>query len=465
MTTAAIVAGPSDAADRRFFGHPKGLGFILAGEAGYAFAYTGLQTMLTLYMTSVLLKPGHVEHVWGFGLYRAFLEGRGHAGTMTPLDLASHTYGLVLSTSYALPLLGGVLADRWLGQRRAVLWGLGVLTAAFVLLIREETFLVGLVAMIVGVGLEKTSMVGQIGRLYAAHDPRRTRAFGLFLITLNAGALVVPLVAGTLAERVGWTYGLTALAAGLALGTAGYGLGLRHMPPDRMQAGPVKGAPPLRLSRGDLRVVAALGALLVLNGLCIGLYNQAWNVLPVWTAAHVDRHILGWLTPVTWFATFDGVMTILGVALAVRLWAWQDARRTAPAEVPRLMTGLVMMLLGFAVLAATAWMARGGLAPLWPVLGFFVLVDFATPWLDTVVMAAVSRDAPASVNTTMIGVYYLAIGAGNYLTGWLGGFADHMSGPAFWLMHAGILAGALAALVMFGGVLRRALAAGTAAAA
>jgi len=462
--TPASTAADLAAVDRdgAFFGHPRGLGYILAGEAGYAFAYTGLQTMLTLYMTSVLLQPGHVEHVWGFGLYRALLEGRAHAGAMTPMDLASHTYGLLTSTTYALPLLGGFLADRWIGQRRAVLWGLGVLTAAFVLLVREETFLPGLALLIVGVGLEKTSMVGQIGRLYALGDPRRTRAFGLFLITLNAGALVVPLVAGTLAERVGWTYGLAALAGGLSLGTLGYALGQKHMPPDLARVTAATGAARGPLGRGAVRVVAALAVLLGLNGLAIGIYNQAWNVLPVWTAAHVERHILGWLTPVTWFATFDGVMTIAGVALAVRLWALQDRRTRGPTEVGRITTGLVMMILGFLVLAGAAWMARGSLAPLWPVLGFFVLVDFATPWLDTVVMSAVSREAPASVNTTMIGIYYLAIGAGNYLTGWLGGFADHMSAPAFWLMHAAILGGGLAVLLLLSGQLRRTLAAGSA---
>ncbi len=447
--------------DRRFFGHPQGLAYMLGAEAGFAFAYYGLMTMLTLYMTSVLLKPGHVEHVWGFSLYRAFLEGHGHAGAMTPMDLASRTFGLYTSTTYALPLLGGFLADRWLGQRRAVLWGLMLLTLAFALVIREETFLIALVLIVVGVGLEKTSLVGQIGRLYGTEDPRRTRAFGLFLMTLNFGALVVPLVAGTLAERVGWTYGLMTLSAGLTLGTICYALGGRHMPPDLIQAAAAtarsrEARPPL-LARAELWVVAALGALMLLDGLNVGIYNQAWNVLPVWTAAHVELHILGWPVPVTWFSTLDGVLTIVGIAFAVRVWALQDRHGPGRREVGRVATGFVLAALGYVVLALGAWLGRKGLAPMWPVVGFFILADFATPWVDTVVLTAISRDAPASVNTTMIGIYYLAIGAGNFVTGWLGGFADHMSMPAFWLMHAAILGGGLAMLVLFGWALRRGL--------
>jgi POT family proton-dependent oligopeptide transporter len=461
------VTAPADtwpaqdgAADRSFFGHPKGLGYLLGAEGGFAFAYYGLQTMLTLYMTQALLKPGQVEHVWGFSAYRGILQ---HLyGPLTPLGIASQTFGLSQSLLYALPLAGGFIADRWLGQRRAVMLGFVMLTAAFALLVAGPTFLVALLLMILGVVLVKTSMIGQIGRLYGAGDDRRTRAFGLYLIALNTGSLIAPLVAGTLGERLGWTYGLTALASGMAAGALCYRLGRRHMPRDVMltrHEGAVK-APPLRPR--DLRIVGVLLVLIVLNGVFIGIYNQAWNVLPVWAEAHVERHILGFLAPVTWLATLDGLLTVLGTALAVRLWTAQDRGPAPPSEIRRITIGAAMAVAAFAVLALGAWLGRSGpgglgMTPLISVAGFFLLIDFATPWSDTVTLTVVSRDAPATVNTTMIGVYYLLIGVGNFMTGFLGGYADRMTMPAFWGLHGAILGAALLVLLAFGAAMRRGL--------
>src|SRR4029077_12668330 len=88
--------------DDDFFGHPRGLAYLIAVEGFWAFGYFGLQAILTLYMTHELLLPGHVDHILGFSAYRAMLQGGGAA--LAPLDIASQTYGLLTSVSYALPL-------------------------------------------------------------------------------------------------------------------------------------------------------------------------------------------------------------------------------------------------------------------------------------------------------------------------------------------------------------------------
>ncbi|HEY1615680.1 MAG TPA: MFS transporter [Rhizomicrobium sp.] len=441
--------------DRAFFGHPRGLAFILGTETGWAFGYFGLQMILTLYMTQDLLKPGHVEHVLGFGAYRALLESV--FGRLSPLALASQTFGLATGLIYAMPIVGGFLADRWIGQRRAVIAALLTLTAAHLLLIGERTFLIALALMVLGTGLLKTSLIGQLGRLYAPDDDRRTRAFGLYLIALNVGSMTTPLIAGTLAEKFGWSLGLAAMALGIGLGTLCYLAGLRHMPADTRR--PRADAPRPRLRRADRRVVVILLLMMALDGVFLGVYDQAFNVFPVWADAHVERHVLGFLVPVTWFTTLDGSLTIVGTAFAVRIWAWRTSRGGNATDLRRVAIGFALAMLGFLVLALGASLAGPGKAPLAPEILFFLCVDFSIPWIDTVILTMVSRDAPRSIATTVLGAYYLALAGGNFLTGWLGALADHMPITAFWAMHAAIFAAVLLFLIVCGKALSRALSA------
>jgi POT family proton-dependent oligopeptide transporter len=120
------------------------------------------------------------------------------------------------------------------------------------------------------------------------------------------------------------------------------------------------------------------------------------------------------------------------------------------ADIRRISIGFVMATAAYVVLAAATAMAGRGQAPLAPEVLFFLLIDFAIPWIDTVILTLISRDAPASLVSTILGVYYIGAAAGNFLTGWLGGFAEKMTMPAFWLMHAAISGAALLFLVLAG---------------
>jgi len=440
--------------DRTFFGHPRGLAYLLGAEAGGAFAYFGLQTTLTLYMTQTLLLPGHVEHVLGFGMYRTALLSL--FGPLTATGVASQTFGLAMGLVYAFAILGGLVADRWIGQRKAVIAGSLVLTFAYVLLIAEQTFLISLVLMVVGTGLLKTSLIGQIGRLYTPDDDRRSRAFGLYLIAVNLGSVATPLICGTLGERLGWSYGFAVMAVGMALGGLCYLAGLRHMPPDITVSvsGGVAKAP--NLQKGQGRIVLALLVVMLLNGLWSGVYNQAFNIFPIWADAHVQRQVFGFLVPVTWFSTLDGLLTIGGTALAVRIWTRQTVAGNTN-DIRRLLVGFALATAAFLVLTFGAFLGGPGKAPLIAELGFFVLVDLSVPWINTVVMTMISRDAPSAISSTMLGLFYLFVASGSLLTGWLGEFADRMTMSSFWLLHAGLDAGALLLLLLAGAKLSQLL--------
>jgi POT family proton-dependent oligopeptide transporter len=443
--------------DPTFFGHPIGLAYLLGAEAGWAFAYFGLQIMLTLYMTQTLLKPGHVEHVIGFGAYRRLLVRL--YGPLSPTGIASETFGIATGLIYALPILGGFLADRWLGQRRAMVVGVLILVVAHVLLIGEPAFLISLALMIIGTGFVKTNLLGQIGRLYAPGDDRRSRAFGLWLIALNTGSMTTPLISGTLGESLGWRYGFAAMAVGMFLGAVSYIAGWRQMPKDMVQGRRTKERARRAsvLKPGDGRIIGVIVVLVVLDAIWTGIYNQAFNVFPVWAEDHVERHIFGLLIPVTWFSTLDGLMTITGTVVAVRLWSWRTKPGSNANDIRRVSVGFALATAAFLVLTAGSLIGGVGKAPLILEVLFFILVDFAIPWIDTIIVTMISRDSPVAVTSTMLGIYYLGAAAGNYLTGALGGLSDHISIQTFWLMHAGIAAGVLIFLLLAGGALNRLL--------
>lgn len=450
----------TERADTSFFGHPRGLGFLLAAECFWAFAYYGMVALLTLYMTRELFTPGHIKHVVGIGAYRRALEAL--FGPMTPLALASQTFGLVTGLVYATPIVGGLISDRWLGQRRGIVLGFVILSIGHALLVTEAGFLGALLLIVVGAGFVKSNLTAQIGRLYGAEDGRRTRGYGLFLIAVNVGGFVTPLVCGTLGEKVGFRYGLFAAGLGMIAALLVYLAGLRHMPPDQVRkpaAAPREKAP--ALARGQGWVLVALGVLLVAQLLNVGTYNQAFNIFPVWAKSHVALDVAGFQVPVTWFSTLDGAFTILGTAVSVQFWAALAKRGREPGDILRATIGCGMTAAGFLILGFASAAAGAGKVPIIAGVGFFLFADFALAWVDVVVMSLVSRAAPPGWNTTMMGVFYLSYAGGNFIVGGLGTLYERMTPAAFWLSHAAIAGAGVVYLVVLGRWLKRVLAPAT----
>jgi POT family proton-dependent oligopeptide transporter len=444
------VTAAADSSDKAFFGHPRGLGYLITAECCWAFAYYGMVTLLTLYMTRELFTPGHIEHVVGIGPYRAVQEA--FFGPMTPLALASQTFGLVTGLVYATPIIGGIISDRWLGQRRGVVLGFVILAVGHLLLVTEAGFLAALLLIVVGAGFVKSNITAQVGRFYGPEDGRRTRGYGLFLIAVNVGGFITPLVCGTLGEKVSFRYGLFAAALGMVIGLAVYLAGLRHMPPDSIQARSAaapRGKGPV-LARGQGLVLFALGVLLVAQLCNVATYNQAFNIFPVWAKAHVALDVAGFQVPVTWFSTLDGAFTIIGTAVAVRLWAMLARRGREPSDVLRATIGGGLTATGFMILGLASAAAGAGKVPIIAGVGFFLFADFALAWLDVVVMSLVSRAAPPGWSTTMMGVFYLSYAGGNFIVGGLGTLYERMTPAAFWMTHAAIAASGMIYLLVLG---------------
>ena len=162
-------------ASKTFFGEPRALAFLSFTEAWERFSYYGMTSILVLYMTQALLLPGHVEGIVGFTAFRAGLESV--FGPMTTLGLASQIMGLYTGFVYFTPVLGGWVADRWLGRRLAVMIGAMMMSVGQWAMAFDASFLLALTLLVVGCGLLKGNISTQVGELYAETDGEgRTRA-------------------------------------------------------------------------------------------------------------------------------------------------------------------------------------------------------------------------------------------------------------------------------------------------
>ena len=416
-----------------FFGHPRGLAYLAFTQVWERFSFFGMQALLSLYLIRYLLLPGHVEHVWGFVGFRSGLEAI--FGHLTTLALGAQIFGLYLGFVNLTPLIGAWLGDRVLGQRRTTVLGLMLMAAGHMLMASEAAFLLALLFLLAGAGCIRGNMYAQVGDLYAAGDPRRSRAFGIYLIALNTGAFFAPLVCGTLGELYGWHYGFGVAGIGMIIGVSIYISGLKYLPPDRLRKG--KTASPL--TSDDWRAIIAILLMMAPTLVIYSAVQQAYNLVIVWADTQVNRQIFGRQFPVTWFLTLDGLMTIVGVMLTIPIWRWLAARGLEPDTMIKFAVAGVLVAVSYLVLAVGSTVS--GFVPVIFVILFFVVMDISFGWTDPPANNFVSRFSPQSAVTTMMSINLMAFGISNIVVGWLGRFYEPLGPTLFWALHAGVAAG------------------------
>src|SRR5678816_3401657 len=145
-------------------GHPRGLAILAATELAERFSYYGMTALLALYMTKQLLLPEHAGYVVGLASLRAMMEWR---GPISNLAFASLIYGWYGGLVYFTPIIGGLIADRWLGAKRTVTLGALLMAGGHLAMSFDATFLLALLLLIAGSGLLKGNISAQVGALYA----------------------------------------------------------------------------------------------------------------------------------------------------------------------------------------------------------------------------------------------------------------------------------------------------------
>jgi len=433
-------------------GHPRGLFYLAFTEGWERFSYYGMTGLLALYMVNQLLLPGHVERVVGFPAWRAALEAI--FGPLSTQALAAQTFGLYAGFVYFTPLLGGAIADRWIGQRAAVVIGALAMSAGHLAMTFDESFLAALLLLVIGSGFLKGNITAQVGSLYPLEDEaRRSRGFIIFSTAINIGSVLGPLLCGLLAQRYGWHWGFGIAAIFMLAGLVTYLVGYRHLPA-RVERERRASEP---LTPADRRRILALALVMAVTVFHSVAYFQIFNVNPIWIQRQVAPTVFGFEVPIPWYQASNSLFAILGVPLVFGLWRRQARRGGEPGDLAKIGVGAWLSVVSNLLLVAGILVAGPSLVhPVWPILYSVVLgISFLYYW--PTLLALVSRAAPAKVNATMMGFSFMTLFVANVLIGWIGGFYERMSAVEFWLLHAAIGAGGGITLALFGRRLARAL--------
>ena len=431
---------------RTILGHPRGLAYLAFTEMWERFSYYGMTALLALYMVQQLLLPGHAEHVLGLSGLRHLLEFR---GPMSNQAFSSLIYGWYGGLVYFTPLLGGLIADRWLGTRTTVVLGALLMSAGHIAMSFDQSFLIALGLLIFGSGCLKGNISAQVGQLYPREDEsRRTQGFTIFSAAINVGAVAGPLACGAVAAIYGWHAGFGLAAALMILALVIYLSGQRHLPDGRVRRADKPELPPLTVSE-KRRAWLLIGviALTVLPNLA---YPMIWNIGIVWIDAEVSLATPFGNVPASWFNSVDSFASIIAVPPLVALWRWQARRGREPNAIAKIGIGSAMVGASALLLVAGCLLpdASGKVPVIWA-LACYVGMGFAFIYYWPVLLALISEAAPPKVNSTLMGGAFLSLFVGSVLMGWVGSFYETMSPAAFWTLDAAIgFAGALIVLVL-----------------
>jgi POT family proton-dependent oligopeptide transporter len=449
MSAVPADARPPADYDHSFLGHPRGLAYLAFTEAWERFSYYGMQTLLVLYMAHQLLLPGHIGNIAGFTAFRAAIE-HAYGRPLSVVALASAIFGLYTGLVYLTPIAGGIIADRWLGRTRTITIGALLMAAGHFLMAFDVSFLLALTCLVTGVGCFKGNLASQVGALYATGDLRRADAFQIYFLFINAGVIAAPLTAGTLGEVYGWHYGFAAAGVGMLISLVIYRLGRKWLPADEVpkRAGVAAVRKP-RLTREERTAVILLLALLPVLAVGAVGNQQIFNAYLLWAPDHIDLVFFGRKMPTSWLITVDAVLSVSMLVAVLGFWRLWARRFTEPDEIAKMVIGEFISVGGLLMLAAAAYLSTGGQkAAVGWALAFHVINSIGFANIFPVGLALYARASPKALSATMLGFYYVHLFLANNLVGWLGGLIEKMPGTQFWLLHAGLIAGAGTVLLL-----------------
>jgi proton-dependent oligopeptide transporter, POT family len=418
-----------------FFGEPRALAYLAFTEAWERFSYYGMTALLVLYMSEALFLPGHIEHVAGFTAFRAGLESV--FGPMSTLALASQVYGLYTGFVYFTPVFGGLIADRWLGRRNAVMLGAVLMSGGHIAMAFDQSFLLALFLLITGCGLLKGNISTQVGQLYAEDDGAgRTRGYSIFSMGINVGATLGPLICGLLAQLYGWHAGFGLAGILMLTGLATYIAGYRTLTEETPKANRTQTHAPLGAK--EWRVIAALAAAMALTVFQSVAYYQNTNINLVWINQYVNLDLFGFHIPPSWFNSIDPFVSIVFVPVLIALWGWQDRHGGEPGEIMKISLG-AWMAAAANFLLVIGCLTMTHVPAIFPVV-YDVLLGVAFLYYWPPLLALVSRAAPPGLKATLIGAAFLSLFVSNIIVGWIGSYYERMTPASFWALEGGIAA-------------------------
>jgi POT family proton-dependent oligopeptide transporter len=400
-------------------GHPRGLSTLFFTEMWERFSYYGMRAFLILYMVAPIASGG-----LGF----------------SDADAAS-IYGTYTGSVWGAAILGGIVADRLLGQYRSVLIGaiiiaLGHFTLAFKAL---PFFYSGLALIVIGTGLLKPNVSTLVGSLYEPGDHRRDAGFSIFYMGINSGALLGPIIAGYIAQRVNWHAGFACAGIFMVFGVAQYVLGRKRLQiAFERAAAQTKATSSSASSASDANASASTGwnftstewkrlSVIVIFFLVAilfwGAYEQAGSTLNLFADRFTRTELFGFSFPSSWFQSVQPIFVIL-LAPAFA-WLWMRLGSREPSTPGKLAIGVFAMAIAFLMLVPAGALAQSGpnvrVSPWWLIISY-ALSEVGEICLYPVGLSAVTKLAPVRIVGLMMGVWMLSNAFGNKLAGFAATF-------------------------------------------
>ena len=438
------------AKEATLFGHPRGLTYLFQTEMWERFSYYGMRAILIYTLVNYLLLHPTVDTVIGYHALKRVLEVLFNAGhPLAPQPLSSNIYGVYTALVYLTPVIGGLIADRWIGQRYSVIIGGLIMAVGEFTLMTSETFLLGLLLLIIGNGFFKPNISTQVGNLYKPGDSRIDRAYSIFYVGINVGATFSPLVSGSLGQFYGYQWGYAAAGVGMIIGLLVYVLTLRTLPQDRIGQIKARTTEKKPLTGEDWKAIVALVLLVIPGSLFWSAYEQQGNTISLFAQDLTDKRlipgIINWQIPAAWFQSFNPAMIVAFTPIIVGLLASQARRNKEPSVLTKMALGNYMLAFSYVIMAAAVYFSGHGLISWLWLFFFFAVITAGELYFSPIGLALTARVAPAQVLSMMMGFWLATSFFGNLLQGYIGSYYSSMSKIDFFLLCAcvGAVAGTI----------------------
>ena len=426
-----------------FLGHPKGLFVCFATEMWERFSYYGMRALLILYLT---------KH-WEFTDATSYL-----------------IYGAYTSLVYIMPVFGGMLADQILGSKKAVTYGAILLVFGHLGMTvesNEQIFYLSLALIVSGVGFLKPNISTMVGALYEEGDPRRDSGFTIFYMGINIGAFTATLLCGYLGEEIGWAYGFGAAGIGMLLGLIIFLWGQKYLeglaePPSNKYMTKINGISYenwayisgvvmvlitwflvqnsqlvgqllggfgvifigawlfyalLKCAPEERDRLIVVGILILFSLIFWALFEQAGSSLNILTDRGVDRVIFGWEVPASMFQSLNAGFIFTIAPLFALLWIALAKRNMEPSTPIKFSIGIILVGLGFLALVYGMRSSEGLQTGVFWIILIYLLHTLGELCLSPVGLSSVTKLSPQRIVGFMMGMWFFASAAGNYVAG------------------------------------------------
>ena len=382
-------------------GHPKGLYLLFFVEMWERFSFYGMRALIVLYMIQVLAYS---------------------------TQKAGNIYGLYTGLVYLTPLIGGYIADRYLGQRKCISAGAVFMTMGLFLLAfgPKSLFLLSLFLMIIANGLFKSNISSVLGLLYKDNVEKKDSAFTIFYMGINLGAFFSPLICGTLAIKYGYEYGFASAGIGMLIGLVLYKLYENKLLGDsgvhpvdiKNETSEIDNAHSSENEKDCLKALLTLMLFTIPFWIC---FEQAGSSLTLFAQYQTNRVIGNYEIPTGYFQSLNPLFIIILAPIISLFWSFLRKNFKEPSSVEKFALALFLISISFIVMAYAGHLsAKHLVSPLWLVLGYFIMT-VAELCLSPIGLSLVTKLAPAKFLSLTMGVWFLTSFLGNLIAGIWGG--------------------------------------------